>query len=270
MRFHPIVIAGLVLLAGMLGVSQPPVRTVPDPGQTLVVPIYPWTLGYDTNITVLEVSGEFTKFEVREFDETGRYVPGERLERSVGRYATETITFHPLYYGWTVGNGWALLTYPSDRELHAFSTITHYRNDDFYTSTSARAVKPAKGFRLYGFRWSDQETAVSIVNPTDEEQTVTVRIYRIRPTGSTLANTWNIGPMHRMSRFLSELVVLEDRVEDFSGVVQIQGEADIAVGALTFSHETGQFWSQPVWSQPVRTEPQDTQVGSDASRSSNW
>lgn len=266
MRSHPIVIAGLALLAGMLGVSQPGGRTVPDPGQTLVVPIYPSTLGYDAEITVLEASGKFTRFEVREFDETGSYVSGEGLERSVWTNAIETITFHPLFYGRTVGNGWALLTYPSDRELHAVSTIRHYHNhnDDRYTATSAQAVKPAKGFRLYGFRWRDQETAISIVNPTEEEQTVTVRLHRIRPSPITIVNTWNIGPMHRMSRFLSELVVLEDGVEDFNGVVQIQGEADIAVGALTFSHETGQFWSQP-----VSTEPQDTQVGIGVSRSSN-
>ena len=59
--------------------------------------------------------------------------------------------------------------------------------------------------------------------------------------------------MHRMSRFLSELVPLEEYDAPSSGIgglVHIQGETQIAVGTLNFFRETRFFGGIPVGTEP--------------------
>ncbi len=60
--------------------------------------------------------------------------------------------------------------------------------------------------------------------------------------------------MTRLSRFLSELLPIEEYVDvgdNTHGIVHIQGETQIAVGALEFDHETGYFSGTPVVVEPA-------------------
>ena len=54
--------------------------------------------------------------------------------------------------------------------------------------------------------------------------------------------------MHRLSRFLSELIPLSES-ESISGPVHVEGESLIAVDALEVSHKTSLFWSELVSSE---------------------
>ncbi len=246
----------LLLLAGH---SQAPLVTTDAPLKMLVVPIYP-QYGYTTQISVMEASGLPTNFKVREFTEDGDFVPGEGEDRTLAENARETVIFHPLYLGETIENGWARIVHPENRNLHAVSTVYKYRNDPAATlssAASAAAVEPAPAFRFFGFRWDreDQETAISIVNPTHDEQGVRVQMYVTygKPLRRPVEARWTIAPMSRLSRFLSELIPLEESVGNphhFGGIVRIIGESRIAVGALGFSHETGDIRHVPVVAEP--------------------
>lgn len=244
------------------GHSQIPVITTGTPLKMLVVPIYP-QLWYTTQISVMEASGRPTTFKVREFTEDGDFVRGEGEDRTLAENATETVVFHPLYLSETIHNGWAWIVYPENRKLLAVSTVLKYRDDPTSTLSSAAssaAVEPAPAFRLFGFRWDkdDQETAISIVNPTHEEQRVRVQMYVMygKPLRRPVEARWTIAPMSRLSKFLSELIPLEESVGNphhFGGIVRIFGQTRIAVGALGFSHETGDIRHVPVVAEPQST-----------------
>ena len=99
------------------------------------------------------------------------------------------------------------------------------------------------------------QTALVIVNPTEETQTVTVTFYS-RDLEDPLREMVRIEPLHSLSRFLSELVPVDEhldhrdkelgRVGFIRGLVEVSGETEIAVGALDFFRESGRFRSVPV------------------------
>ena len=252
------IITVLLLLPLLLrpGHSQAPFVTSPVPLKMLIIPIYPQHHSYSTIISVMEASGMPTTFKVREFTEDGSYVQGEGEDRSLSANASEAVSFHPLFLHKTIENGWAWLIYPSNRKLHAVSTVWKYKDDEIEYTASSAAVEPATAFRFGASRWEGRETAISIINPTENDQEVTIQMYAMygKPLRRPIEASWTIGPMGRLSRFLSELLPLEESVgnpHDVGGVVRIIGESLIAVGALGFSHETGEIWNIPVVAEPT-------------------
>ena len=260
-KLGPILILVVSLLLPLLllpGHSQAPFVTSDVPLKLLIVPIYTQYPSYSTIITVMEASGLPTTFRVREFTEDGDYVHGEGEERFLAANAWETVSFHPLFLHETIRNGWAWLLYPSNRKLHVVSTVLKYGDDRLEHMTSSAAVEPATAFRFEGFRWQGQETAISIVNPTANDQEVTIQMHVMhgKPLRRPVEARWTIGAMDRLSRFLSELLPLEESVgnpHDVGGIVRVVGKASIAVGALGFSHETGDIWNVPVVAEPQST-----------------
>ena len=263
-------VLGLFLLPLLLGAGHyNPLTTTDSPLKILIAPIYPQTWPLTTYVTLFEARGRAMGFYLHEFTDTGHYVLGEGNRHSIGSNSSKSISFFHDFDGRTVGNGWARYTYPSqDRELRGFVSIVKYQDGEVEFSARASAVEPAKGFRLLAYRGGNEETAISIVNPTEEEQAVTIRLYggwtipisNARPDPRFVEKTWTLGPMTRLSRFLSELLPIEgydnstgrtdDRPGRTHGIVHVQGETQIAVGALGFDHETGEFWAVPVFVQP--------------------
>lgn len=97
---------------------------------------------------------------------------------------------------------------------------------------------------------------VSIINPTANDQKVTVQMYAMygKPLRRPIEARWTVAQMSRLSRFLSELIPLEESVDnphDVGGIIRIVGESLIAVGDLRFSHETGDIWHVPVVAEPA-------------------
>ncbi len=264
-------VLGLFLLPLLLGAgNNNPLTTTPQPLKVLIAPIYPQTWPLRTSVTLFEARGRAMGFYLHEFTETGHYVVGGGFRHFIGANSSESLSFFHDFSGRTVGNGgWARYTYPSqDRELRGFVNITKHKEGEPEFTVRTRAVEPAKGFRLLAYRGGNEETAISIVNPTEEEQGVTVRLYggwtipisNARPDPRFVEKSWTLGPMTRLSRFLSELLPIEgyddstgrtdDRPGRTHGIVHVQGETQIAVGALGFDHETGEFWGLPVFAEP--------------------
>ncbi|MDE2926499.1 MAG: hypothetical protein OXT71_08895 [Acidobacteriota bacterium] len=269
-------VVGIFPLPLLLGAGHyNPLTTTPEPLKVLIAPIYPQNWPLTTYVTLFEARGRAMGFYLHEFTETGHYVLGEGERHFIGSNSSKTISFFHDFSGRRLGNGWARYTYRSqDRKLEGFVTVAKYKQptpeDGHEREVSARikAVEPARSFRLLAYRDSIEETAISIVNPTEEEQTVTVRLYggwtipisNARPDPRFVEKSWTLGPMTRLSRFLSELLPIEgyddstgrtdDRPGRTHGIVHVQGETQIAVGALGFDHETGEFWGLPVFAEP--------------------
>lgn len=244
---HPFI---AVYLFGFLAASSPPEGT-----KTLVAPIYAMTRDYSTVLVVLDAAGRASPFTPTGFTAEGIPVLGDSTRQSVGFNSVKGIIFEPDFSGNFIGNGWVRLTYPADRELRATSHITTYRDGDRTFTAFCSAVEPASDFRFHGRRVDGEETAVSIVNPTGSDQSVTVRFHPgwLTPVTNqrpgSIEKTWEIAAMHRMSRFLSELVPLDEYdvpSDGIGGLVHIQGETQIAVGALNFSRKTRFFCGIPV------------------------
>ena len=217
--------------------------------KTLIAPIYSNTLNYSTGLIVTEAEGRFSPFSAHGFTAEGRPVLGDRETYSLRQNSYEWVLFEPDFGGNFIGNGWARLTYPANRSLRALSHIAVYRDGKPAFETFSGAVAPGTDFRFYGSKVKGEETAVSIVNPTGSKQAVTVRFHPKRKPTETQERSWEIAPMSRLSRFLSELV----RVDGYDppstgihGLVHVQGETRIAVGALNFSRKTGFFSGIPV------------------------
>ena len=227
--------------------------------KTLIAPIYPMSHGYITEVVVMDVAGRSSRFNADGYTAEGVRVLGDAASYSVSRNSVRAVIFEPDFSGNWIGNGWVRLTYPSNRELQATSHISSYRDGEFAFTALSSAVKPSSDFRFYGVRCDGEETGISIVNPTSQAQTVTVRFHPgwLTPVTNqrpgSIERTWEIAAMHRMSRFLSELVPLEEYDAPSGGIgglVHIQGETQIAVGALNFSRETGFFGGAPVSAEP--------------------
>ncbi len=223
--------------------------------KTLVVPIYSQRTPWSTTVSITEVADRSVFVTVWQRTATGqtRLVGPERIrirENSGGGF-----TWTPAFEDPELKYGWAQLVYPADRNLHVVARTIYY--EDYQagveeTEAYFEGVEPARTFRLFAHRFTESETGVVVVNPTEEDQTVTVRFYpsvsgRTQPV---LEQTWTIQRRHRLSRFLSELLPLEDEIFNHlghvSGVMRITGETSIAVGALDFNYRTERFRSTPV------------------------
>ena len=210
------------------------------------------TYDYITTVVVMDVAGRSSWFNADGYTAEGGRVLGDATSYCVASNSVRAVIFEPDLTGNWIGNGWVRLAYPSNRELLATSRITSYRDRELGAMSSA--VKPSSDFRFYGVRWDGEETGISIVNPTSHEQTVTIRLHQWKD-GSlvVIENTWEIAPMNRLSRFLSELVPLGDYADNsgnISGLVHVQRGTQIAVGALNFSRDTEFFGGIPVSAEP--------------------
>lgn len=233
--------------------------TLPEPEvKTLIVPIFSQASYYRTKVSVIEALGRPVAVTTQQFKSTGRSMDDGRLE--IGADAEAQFTTFFGFDGDWVDHGWARLTYPADRELHVVATVEDYRAGE--KSANVTAVAPGPAFRLSGWYRTVEiepggETALAIVNPTESRQNVTVVFHRRYPEPrKMISRTWTIEAMHRMSRFLSELVpAAREKTQaeccQAYGVIHIQGESLIAVGALEFFWETGHFRSVPI----VATSP---------------
>ena len=233
---------------------------------TLIIPIYNQTPDYWSGVTMIEVQGRRVHVRTDTITEYGTIQAGGEV---IGENS-----FYVMYPvddigGSYVGNGWARILVPENRQIHAEFSVGHKREP----RRVARfiAMPPARSFRLWGRNTDDRrgpwedgsntDIALSIVNPTDEEQTVTVTFHRVDPSDSdgeppriprTIQGELKVPAMHRVSRFLAELVPIGEKYPEeqyLRGVVRIEGETEIAVAALQY------FWGPPLfWGIPVVAE----------------
>ena len=262
MKLVSMILTGLLLLPLLLATGHSPLTTTAPPSKILIAPIYAQTWPLVTQVTLFEAHGRAMSFDLHEYTEGGAYILGGGVHHSLGNNSSKTISFFHDFSGRRLGNGWARYTYEGqDRKLEGFVTVAKYKQptpEDGHereVTARTRAVEPARSFRLVAYRDSIEETAVSIVNPTEVDQDVTIRLYRgwTQRDRWSVEKTWTISRMARLSRFLSELLPIEDYANRHGvtyGIVRIQGETWIAVGALGFDHETGEFWGLPVFAEP--------------------
>ncbi len=263
MKLVSMILTGLLLLPLLLATGHSPLTATDSPlRKILIAPIYPQTWPLKTYVTLFEARGRAMSFNLHEYTEGGRYILGAGDHHSLGNNSRTTISFFHDFSGRKLGNGWARYTYEGrDRKLEGFVTVAKYKQpvpEDGHereVTARTRAVEPARSFRLLAYRDSIEETAISIVNPTEVDQDVTIRMYGglTQRDRWSVEKTWTISRMARLSRFLSELLPIEDyanRRGETYGIVRIQGETWIAVGALGFDHETGEFWGLPVFGEP--------------------
>lgn len=271
MKLVSMILTGLLLLPLLLATGHSPLTTTDFPlRKILIAPIYPQIWPLKTYVTLFEAHGQAMSFNLHEYTEGGGYRLGAGVHHSFGNNSSKTISFFHDFGGGRLGNGWARYTYEGRArtleglvsvKLEGFVSVVKYQQptpeDGHEREVTARirAVEPARSFRLLAYRDSIEETAVSIVNPTEVDQDVTIRLYRgwTQRDRWFVEKTWTIGRMARLSRFLSELLPIEDyanRSGETHGIVRFQGETWIAVGALGFNHETGEFWGLPVFAEP--------------------
>lgn len=123
---------------------------------------------------------------------------------------------------------------------------------------SIPAVEPALEFSVPGVFRKDQETAIAILNPSEEPIQIDVTLYHYRdPVSDTpyiqVTNTLSVPPMQRLSRFLGELMSEgQDKPLEVPWswtssriTLHIRGSAPIAVGALLY-YRNGLFGNLPV------------------------
>ena len=232
-----------------------------DPGQhtTLIIPIYNQTRDYLSGVSMIETQGRRVKMTTEEFKENG-----ELVNRDDWLILKEnSIEYLAPFFDITgntpeVGNGWARIFVPKNRQVHAVYGAGHYRERGRSVSFIARP--PARVFRFVGgydsrphpsVNDANHDTGLSIVNPTDTEQTVRVTFHRTYPRDSdgepptiprTVQGTVKIPAMHRVSRFLTELVPIQEKFPGehvLGGVIRVEGETEISVAALHY------FWNIP-------------------------
>ena len=244
----------VVLACVVLGQDQPGPRE-----KTLIAPVFGAFTRYHADIDVMEVSGLPVTIKVENYTAQGQpFLANSPIEIPAGNQ----IQVNPVAdmdQGF-VDDGWAKLTYPANRQIHAVSVLENYRN--LALSAQFLAVAPTREFRLFGWYRRDErpdfpraETALIIVNPTQHRQAVQVSMHlRYPDPEKVVVQEWEVGPRQRLSRFISELLPLEDEVEDpwhVIGSVRVRGETVIAVNALNFYWKTGNFVSVPVVAVPT-------------------
>ena len=123
---------------------------------------------------------------------------------------------------------------------------------------SIPAVEGALEFEVPGVFQRDKETAIAILNPSEESIQIDVVLYHYREPISgapdiQVTNTLSVPPMQRLSWFLRELMS-EGKGEPLEfplswapkrSTLHIRGSAPIAVGALLF-YRNGTFGNLPV------------------------
>ena len=207
----------------------------------LIAPIFAQADPLGSWLSISESSGRYVVVEVQEYT-----VTGERAhERSyfLDRNSMVTYTAYDSFTGPVAKNGWVRVTFPDDRDLHIVSTIWDYSRRGMYAES--QLVEPAPAFRLFAKSTFEGETGIAIVNPTSETQTVSVVFHERHPRFKAVTEKeWEIEGGNRLSMFLSEWLPLEGTEGDeyvVTGIVRIQGETVVAVGALTYSRATEWF-----------------------------
>ena len=243
----------LLVLAGSV------VHTDPDQHTTLIIPIYNQTRDYLSGVSMIETQGRRVKMTTEEFTENGELVNRNEwliLEENSIEYLAPF--FDIAGNTPEVGSGWARIFVPKNRQVHAVYGAGHHRERG--RSVSFIASPPARVFRFVGSydrrphpskNDANHDTGLSIVNPTDTEQTVRVTFHRTYPRDSdgepptiprTIQGTVKIPAMHRVSRFLTELVPIQEKFPGehvLSGVIRVEGETEISAAALYY------FWNIP-------------------------
>lgn len=246
-------------------ISMAPVFSEGDGDRQYIVPIYFQQTLY-TTFDITEVSGRQVDINIEEYRSDGHQTVSKSHVDGVRENDWWDVIPSFFISGLQLDNGWARITCPANRELHIVSTI--HTEDDPQRSVHFGGVVPSKSFRLMAWYFEDNprgdwegkklapgQTALVIVNPTGETQTVTVTLY-LRDLEDPLREMVQIEPLHSLSRFLSELVPVDEhldhrdkelgRVGFIRGLVEVSGETVIAVGALDFFRESGRFRSVPV------------------------
>ena len=238
----PKILSAAIIVLSVLGTAAQNETT------TLIVPIYNQTLDYVSEVSMIEVGGRRVKLTTEEFTGTGQVINVDDWllikENSVGYLSPfYDISLNTLY----AGNGWARIRVPKDRQIHAVFSVNHH--EERGRSAHFIAMPPARAFRLWGRHdirphpsVSDWKTdvALSIVNPTVREQSVTVTFHPEIP--GTVQGELEVPAMHRVSRFLSEVVPIREEFPErssLSGVIRIEGETEISVAALQY------YWNVP-------------------------
>ena len=245
----PVVLTSVVLMVG-------PQDT---PTKTLIAPFFIQWSPRETGVVFLEAIGRPVSVTATQYTAMGEVPSGGHGESQAREDSLGYVSYHPPYHPTHIRNGWVRLVYPANRDVVAVSDVVYHgdRDGESFAETEmiVEAVEPAVAFRFLASRTDDTETGIAIINPTEVPQDVTVFFH---PTDSdrswpTLEQTWTIEPRHRLSRFLSELVPLEEVIslEDYRysnvyGMARVVGEAELAVGALDFGHKTGRFAGVPV------------------------
>ena len=252
MRFKLFAIGLLLLLApGSQAHQNHPERSLNDDTgeKQLFAPVFTQSDPLASYLSITEVSGRYVGVTVQEYRENGR-----ESYRESHLIARDSLSVHNTHHSLTdpiTDNGWAKITFPDFAEVYAVNTTWDRKRPGLYVES--QVVEPANAFRLFARLTEEGETGIAIVNPTDAAQSVTVTFYEHGPESGRVSNrTWEIEAQSKLSRFLRELVPLGGDPPPstisaepirFNGVVRVQGQTVIAVGALWFSRETEWFSS---------------------------
>ena len=218
-----------------------------DPEQQLVAPIFPQSTGYksgfDSTLYLTAGTGEKSTIRLREFNQQGASrvsIGGTILPHEVFEHEGDVGEFT----GYRIENGWIRILHAERHLVHGFVAVRDQGRN--LTPFVAQVVQPTRTFRLIGEVSPNGETGISIVNPTSHLQSVKVTFHQVDPfdqsqrTGHVQLDSWQ-----KRSRFLSEFVDLSDLERDhrdtLQGVVQIEGENEIAVGAVRYVPKTQWF-----------------------------
>ena len=265
MQFKPVVVIGLALLV-LMSPEAVPGQSQSSSEKALIVPIYFQLPPLYTTFDITEVQGRQVDVKVEEYTSYGDRTVSKTTGGGVEENDWWLVHASHFIDGTGVDNGWARILYPEDREVRVVATMIV--KDDPEASAHFAAVPPAPSFRLMAWhqegpsnRYSPRgETAVVIVNPTEEEQNVSLVFYGWdlrKGHGLTTFSTRRsipIAPRHSLSRFLTELVppIVNYANEGYiRGLLKVSGETEIAVGALDYFRDTGRFRSVPVISKSV-------------------
>lgn len=226
----------------------------------LIVPIFN-NNEYRTEITVTEALGRPAEVLIKQIPEDRGSGANHGFQMGKNGAVHDSPFLDIVGYDF-IGNGWARIHVPQDREFHATYTVHERSNED--NQATWTAAPPGRAFRLWGRYNSGESLGLAIVNPTETEQTVVVEFHRTDPhAGDTSAKhlplvfrgELTIPPMGRVSRFLTEIVILPEvesipHQESIGGVVRVSGETEIAVAALQFQWRTLRMYGVPARSEP--------------------
>lgn len=216
--------------------------------QELVFPFVTTIAGYRTDLVVLNPEDESRNVSavIRVYDRgIGRRTASFQLHsNSIFSYAPWADLVPPKY------NGWARLTYWSPVRFSAWSEL-RLVNPTPPTIVQIPAVEPALEFHVAGILEEDQETALSIVNPSEMQVRIDVTLFDAGGVVE-IENALEIPPLKRLSRFLWELLTEgttnpPERPSDGQiRTLRVRGNIPIAMGALRFFPTSGAFFNLPV------------------------
>ena len=228
----------------------------PEETKTLIVPIYFQSHPLYTTMDVTEVLGRHFELEVEEFRSDGIQTVSKHFPKQLQPYLWQSVSPSFFIAGLQINNGWARIIYPANRSVRAVATMVN-RNDP-EISTQFAVIPPAQSFRIIvTAHWHGEqaryeprvETAIVIVNPTEEDQAVSLVFYgRGRGKDNVIQQEVEIKPMHSLSQFMTELmpqVLNYAKDGHIKGILKVTGKTVISVGALDFFRDSGRFRGVP-------------------------